>query len=64
MRTETSVNQYAYDPFGRVANTDGTQPNPFGFLGRHGVIDEGEDLSYIRARYYDSEQQRFVSKDV
>jgi RHS repeat-associated protein len=60
---ETSINRYAYDPFGRVANTEGTEANPFGFLGRHGVIDEGEHLSYIRARYYDSEQQRFVSKD-
>ena len=32
--------------------------------GGYGVIDEGEDLSYIRARYYDAEQQRFATKDV
>ena len=60
---QTTIQQYAYDPFGRVANTTGTEANPFGFLGRYGVLDEGEDLSYIRARYYDTEQQRFVSKD-
>ena len=27
------------------------------------MLDEGDDLFYIRARYYDSEQQRFVGKD-
>lgn len=57
------VRKYAYDPFGRVANADGSATNPFGFLGRHGVVDEGEDLSYIRARYYDAVHQRFVRKD-
>lgn len=60
---ENVVQTYAYDPFGRIANTDGAAVNPFGFLGRYGVLDEEEDLSYIQARYYDSEQQRFVTKD-
>jgi RHS repeat-associated protein len=60
---ENVVQQYAYDPFGRMANTDGSEANPFGFLGRHGVLDEGDDLSYIRARYFDRKQQRFTGKD-
>ena len=60
---QTILQQYAYDPFGRIANAIGTESNPFGFLGKHGVLDEGDDLNYIRARYYDAGLQRFVSKD-
>jgi len=59
-----TTDTYAYDPFGKPANSTGSTDNPFTYIGRHGVIDEGDDLFYIRARYYDSEQQRFVSKDV
>lgn len=59
----TLTEKYAYDPFGRVANSAGAASSPFRYLGRHGVFDEGHDLNYIRARYYDAEQQRFISKD-
>ena len=62
--TERVEQQYAYDPFGKVLNVGGIATNPFGFLGQHGVIDEQDDLSFIRARFYDTEQQRFVSKDL
>jgi RHS repeat-associated protein len=61
--TEAANQQYAYDPFGLVVNTGGTQGNPFGFLGRHGVFDEGDGLSFIRARYYNTKIGRFISKD-
>ena len=61
--TETLTGQYAYDPFGRVIASNGAN-NPFRYLGRHGVLDEGDDLNYIRARYYDSGQQRFINKDL
>ena len=57
------TDQYAYDPFGQLANRTGSDTNPFRYLGRHGVLDDGGDLNYIRARYYDAEQQRFISKD-
>ena len=64
--TDTSENitdSYTYDLFGKTAASAGTNTNPYRYLGRHGVLDEGDDLNYIRARYYDTEQQRFVSKD-
>jgi RHS repeat-associated protein len=54
---------YAYDPFGKPANSSGTTPNSFKYVGRYGVMDEGNNLFYIRARYYESNLGRFVSKD-
>jgi RHS repeat-associated protein len=57
------TDRYAYDPFGAVANNEGATPNPFKYLGRHGVMDEGNGLQYIRARYYDPAAGRFISKD-
>ncbi len=59
----TVTDTYAYDPFGKPVNRTGSTINPFTYIGSYGVIDEGDDLFYIRARYYDSEQQRFISKD-
>ena len=57
------TDSYAYDPFGTLANSSGTTSNPFKYVGRYGVMDEGNSLSYIRARYYESSLGRFVSKD-
>jgi RHS repeat-associated protein len=37
--------------------------NPFRFVGGWGVIDEGNGLSYMRARYYDQSFGRFISQD-
>ena len=62
--TQNTTQEYAYDPFGSIAKSSGTENNPFGFLGKHGIFNEGSDLNYIRARYYDVGLQRFVSKDV
>ncbi|MCX6361147.1 MAG: hypothetical protein NT029_15165 [Armatimonadetes bacterium] len=57
------VNQYDYHPFGgRLAATEGV-PNPFGFVGRYGVMEEGNGLQFMRARYYDARAGRFVSAD-
>jgi len=64
--TDDSANitdTYVYDPFGKPVNRSGSTNNPFTYLGRYGVLDEGDKLFYMRARYYDSEQQRFVGKD-
>ena len=60
---ETVTDSYAYDPFGKPVATTGSNANSFRYLGRHGVQDEGDNLNYIRARYYDTDQQRFASKD-
>jgi len=57
------VNKYAYDAFGKVLNEEESVPNPFKYVGQFGVMDEGNGLLYMRARYYDPEVGRFISKD-
>jgi len=57
------VNKYTYDDFGKVLNKEETVPNPFKYVGQYGVMDEGNGLLYMRARYYDMEIGRFISKD-
>jgi len=61
--SQNLVNKYAYDPFGEVLkSTEGT-PNPFRYAGRYGVMDEGNGMLYMRARYYDPAIGRFINKD-
>jgi RHS repeat-associated protein len=57
------VNKYAYDAFGKVLNQEETIPNPFKYVGEYGVMDEGNGLFYMWARYYDPESGRFINKD-
>jgi len=57
------TDKYAYDPFGKVANIEGSTSNPFKYMGRYGLMDEGNGLTYIRARYYAPELGRFITKD-
>jgi RHS repeat-associated protein len=59
----TVVNKYAYDAFGKVISQTETIPNPFKYVGRYGVMDDGNGLLYMRARYYDAEIGRFINKD-
>jgi RHS repeat-associated protein len=53
---------YAYEPFGNTT-TQGTTSNPFRFVGQHGVMDDGNGLHHMRARYYKPDLRRFVSLD-
>lgn len=63
--TGGAVNQYAYDSFGSVLSTSiENLPNAFRFVGRDGVMDEGNGLLYMRARYYDTRIGRFITKDL
>ena len=64
------IETYQYSPYGeRVVNTrwrgkghsDSQYGLNFGFTGRY--FDEDTDLYYLRARYYDTEQGRFISRD-
>ena len=64
------IETYQYSPYGeRVVNTrwrgkdhsDSQYGLNFGFTGRY--FDEDTDLYYFRARYYDTEQGRFISRD-
>ena len=57
------MNKYAYDAFGKVLSQTEAISNPFKFVGAFGVMDEGNGLLYMRARYYDPSTGRFISKD-
>ena len=54
---------YAYSPFGAVTASSGGLDNPFTWQGEKGVMDEGNGLFYMRARYYDSALGRFIIRD-
>ncbi len=58
-----TANKYAYDSFGAVVSQEETVHNAFKYVGRYGVMDEGNGSLYMRARYYDSEAGRFITKD-
>jgi len=57
------VNKYVYDAFGGLLNAEETISNPFLYVGQFGVMDEDNGLLFMRARYYDPEVGRFISKD-
>jgi len=54
---------YAYAPYGRMLGHAGNSQQPFTFIGRHGVRQEGADFYQMRARYYDAAVGSFVSPD-
>ena len=56
------TDQYAYTPYGHT-RSQGSTPNPFRFVGKYGVMDDGNGLHYMRARYYKEDIMRFVSLD-
>jgi RHS repeat-associated protein len=56
------VNSYCYSPEGLVGAQE-TVFNPFQYVGRFGVMTEGNGLYFMRARYYDPEVGRFINKD-
>jgi len=45
-----------------MAQTETIQ-QPFKYAGQVGIIDEGNNLYYMRARYYDANIGRFISED-
>ncbi|MFH1376195.1 MAG: RHS repeat-associated core domain-containing protein, partial [Candidatus Woesearchaeota archaeon] len=59
--------RYEYDAFGKVRSEtpSGDTRNKNKFVGGHGIVDDSDDdgLIYMRARYYDSEIGRFISRD-
>ncbi|WP_418790274.1 RHS repeat-associated core domain-containing protein [Phosphitispora sp. TUW77] len=54
---------YAYTPFGSVDQKTGNLYNPFSFVGAFGVMDEGNNLFFMKRRYYDSLTGKFMQKD-
>jgi len=60
--TAQIVNSYCYSPYGLVGAQE-TIPNSFTYVGRFGVMADGNGLYFMRARYYDPEVGRFINKD-
>ena len=54
---------YSYLPYGEQVREVELDDQPFTYVGRYGVMDEGDDLYYMRARYYEAESGRFMSED-
>ncbi len=59
----TYVNEYAYQPFGGTLYSDETVANSYEFVGEYGVTNEDNGLHFMRARFYDTAQGRFVAQD-
>lgn len=60
--TTGSVTQtYTFDTFGKRTATNGSITNPFEYTGRE--LDSETGLLYLRARYYDPSNGRFLSED-
>lgn len=62
--TGSLMKQYAYDSWGRVTETFSTSTtfnNPFLYTGE--VYDSETGLYYLRARYYDPREGRFINED-
>jgi RHS repeat-associated protein len=58
------VDTYSYLPFGEpLAAPHETVPNPFRYVGQFGVMQEGNGLDLMRARFYSLTDGRFVSQD-
>lgn len=55
---------YVYEPFGTLLKHTGNTSQPFTFLGEYGVQQETPSLYFVRARYYDAANGRFIGKDV
>ena len=62
--TGSVTDSYLYDSFGNILLTSGSTTNPFRFVGRLGYYYD-TDLAkyYLRARFYDPDGGRFVSRD-
>jgi RHS repeat-associated protein len=59
----TITDRYAYGPFGDLYMQEGITANPFKYVGGLGVMFEDNRLYFMRARFYDPETGRFLSKD-
>lgn len=57
------TDRFAYDPWGALVGRNGRTVTPFTFNGRDGVVDDGNGLYFMRARYYSPVLMRFIQKD-
>jgi len=59
----TVLNTYGYDPFGHAIINDESVENSFTFAGQFGVKQAGNDLLYMRNRFYSPSTGRFITED-
>jgi len=57
------VNHYVYEPFGQTLHRTETVANDFEFVGQFGVMQAGDDLVFMRNRFYVGSLGRFLSED-
>lgn len=57
------TDRYAYAPYGKVLAQRGSTKNPFRYVGAHGVIADDNGLYFMRARYYEPNLRRFLTRD-
>jgi RHS repeat-associated protein len=57
------TDRYANTPYGEPQGQEGSTPNPFTYVGGLGVMAEADGLYYMRARFYDPQTGRFLTKD-
>ncbi len=63
--TGNVVEQFQYSPFGGlVSHNPAEVDTPFLYNGRDGVMTDDTGLYYMRARFYNQENRRFVNRDV
>jgi RHS repeat-associated protein len=55
--------RYAYSPYGTIRNSSTSKASPFTFAGRFGAVDDGNGLSFMRARYMAPNLMRFTGID-
>ena len=63
--TGAVTDAYSYTPFGTLLRQDGNSTQPFTFVGKWGVRQEGSSgtIYHMRARYYDAVTERFISRE-
>jgi RHS repeat-associated protein len=59
----TISHKYAYTPYGDIADIQEEDFNPFRYVGTLGVMYEDSAFYFMRARYYDAGEHRFLSED-
>lgn len=57
------TDRFTYGVYGTISSHEGSTETPFLFNGLYGVMDDGDGLIYMRARYYSPELMRFLSVD-
>ncbi|NNE16714.1 MAG: hypothetical protein HKN51_17150 [Saprospiraceae bacterium] len=61
---ENITHKYQYLPYGEISQyEEADNNNPFKYVGQWGVMHEGGNHYYMRARQYDAEIGRFLSED-